>query len=99
MHIDGACHGGQTSFTATIDAERVMVCYCNDCQVLSGGLFRAVAIAVVDTLTINREPKHGPTPPCPGCMTWPKCCARRTRRRFCPNPHVLVRMTPDRVFR
>lgn len=58
MQIDGACHCGQISFTATIDASRVMVCHCNDCQVLSGAPFRAVAIAAVDALTIQGEPKR-----------------------------------------
>ena len=45
MKIDGACHCGAVRFTAEIEPERVMVCHCTDCQVLSGAPFRAVVAA------------------------------------------------------
>ena len=56
MHIDGACHCGAVSFTAQIDPERVMVCHCTDCQILSGAPFRAVAVAPYVSLKVQ-----GPT--------------------------------------
>lgn len=55
MQIDGACHCGRVSFTAQIDPTRVMVCHCNDCQVLSGAPFRAVVVAPYDTLALRGE--------------------------------------------
>ena len=57
MHIDGACHCGAVSFTAQIDPERVMVCHCTDCQVLSGAPFRAVAVASYESLKVQGTTK------------------------------------------
>jgi hypothetical protein len=42
MHIDGGCHCGNISYEADIDAEKVIVCHCTDCQALSGTAFRTV---------------------------------------------------------
>jgi hypothetical protein len=42
MHIDGGCHCGTISYEADIDPEKVIVCHCTDCQVLSGTAFRTV---------------------------------------------------------
>jgi len=53
MLIDGACHCGAVTFTAEIDPDRVMVCHCTDCQVLSGAPFRAVVAAPIETLTVR----------------------------------------------
>lgn len=58
MQIDGACHCGAISFTAEVDASRVMVCHCSDCQVLSGAPFRAVVAAAVETFVLRGTPKH-----------------------------------------
>lgn len=57
MQIDGACHCGQISFSALIDPDRVLICHCTDCQVLSGAPFRAVAVAPMDSFTLNGNPK------------------------------------------
>jgi hypothetical protein len=53
MKIDGRCHCGKVSFTATIDPARVMVCHCADCQVLSGAPFRAVVVAAIDAFHVE----------------------------------------------
>ena len=58
LPIDGACHCGAVSFTAVIDPERVMVCHCADCQVLSGAPFRAVAVAPIDSLKVQGATKQ-----------------------------------------
>jgi hypothetical protein len=58
MHIDGACHCGAVSFTAQIDPARVMVCHCSDCQVLSGAPVRAVAVAPIETLSVQGTTKR-----------------------------------------
>jgi len=57
MQINGACHCGKISFTAEIDPSRVMLCHCNDCQVLSGSPFRAVVAASIGTFQLQGEPK------------------------------------------
>jgi len=57
MQINGACHCGLIEFTAEIDPKRVMVCHCSDCQVLSGGPFRASVAAALDTFVLHGEPK------------------------------------------
>lgn len=53
MDIDGACHCGAVTFTAQVDADRVMVCHCTDCQVLSGAPYRAVVAAPIETLAVK----------------------------------------------
>lgn len=45
MKIDGACHCGNVAFEAEIDADKVIVCHCTDCQTLSGSAFRTIAFA------------------------------------------------------
>ncbi len=57
MQIEGACHCGMIAFTAEIDASRVMVCHCSDCQVLSGAPFRAVVAAPIETFVLRGHPK------------------------------------------
>jgi hypothetical protein len=56
--IDGACHCGQVSFTALIDPSRVMVCHCNDCQVMSGAPMRAVVAAAPEGFTLQGETRR-----------------------------------------
>ena len=58
MHIDGACHCGLISFTAEVDASRVMVCHCSDCQVMSGAPLRAVVAAPIGLFKLRGEPKR-----------------------------------------
>jgi hypothetical protein len=43
MKIDGRCHCGFITYEAEIDLEKVMLCHCTDCQMLSGSAFRTVA--------------------------------------------------------
>ena len=57
MHIDGACHCGQITFTAEIDPARVMACHCSDCQVLSGAPFRVAVSAPIETFVLRGQPK------------------------------------------
>lgn len=44
MKIDGRCHCGHIAYEAEIDAEKVVMCHCTDCQTLSGSAFRTVAM-------------------------------------------------------
>ncbi len=52
MHIDGTCHCGKVSFTAQIDPEKVMICNCMDCQILSGSPFRTIVPAPTESFKL-----------------------------------------------
>ena len=52
MKIDGRCHCGYISYEAEIDPEKVMICHCTDCQILSGSAFRTVALTREDTFKL-----------------------------------------------
>jgi hypothetical protein len=52
MRIDGGCHCGYITYEAEIDPEKVMICHCTDCQVLSGSAFRTVAPTQEDTFKL-----------------------------------------------
>lgn len=43
MKIDGGCHCGHITYEAEADPEKVIVCHCTDCQVISGTAYRTVA--------------------------------------------------------
>ena len=58
MKVDGQCHCGAIKFNAEIDPERVIICHCTDCQVLSGAAFRTVVFTLEDALNFeSTEPK------------------------------------------
>lgn len=42
MKVDGACHCGTIRYEAEVEAEKVAVCHCTDCQTMSGSAFRVV---------------------------------------------------------
>ncbi len=42
MKVDGGCHCGQIRYETVIEADRVIICHCTDCQTLSGSAFRVV---------------------------------------------------------
>ena len=48
MKIDGACHCGKLCYEAEVDPERVIVCHCTDCQIMSGTAYRTVAFTAED---------------------------------------------------
>lgn len=58
MQITGQCHCGAVRFTARVDPARVFVCHCADCQVISGGPFRAVVPVPVDQVELHGTPKQ-----------------------------------------
>ena len=37
MKVDGACYCGEITYEAEVDPEKVGVCYCTDCQTMTGG--------------------------------------------------------------
>jgi hypothetical protein len=50
MKVDGQCHCGQIRYEAEIDADKVNVCHCTDCQTLTGTAYRVSAPAAVANL-------------------------------------------------
>ena len=52
MRIDGACHCGEITYRAEIDANEVEICHCTDCQTLSGSAYRTVAPAMEGTFEL-----------------------------------------------
>src|SRR5450755_1579021 len=58
MQVHGACHCGAISYEATVDAERVTICHCTDCQNLTGSAYRvSVPVRVEDFRLISGVPK------------------------------------------
>src|SRR5664279_1472292 len=76
MHIDGACHCGQISFTAEVDPSRVTLCNCTDCQIQSGSPFRAIVPAPIESFQLRGQPS-----------SYVKVADSGNRRAqmFCPN--------------
>jgi hypothetical protein len=58
MKITGQCHCGNISFIAQADPARVFACHCADCQIISGGPFRAVVPVPVEQVELLGSPKH-----------------------------------------
>ena len=58
MKMTGQCHCGHVTYEAEIDPERVGICYCTDCQQLTGSPFRVTALVARTSLTLtSNEPK------------------------------------------
>jgi hypothetical protein len=57
MKIDGRCHCGAISYEAEIDAGRVIVCHCSDCQTISGGPYRANVPVKMENFRLTGAPK------------------------------------------
>lgn len=58
MKITGQCHCGAIRFTATAQPERVFVCHCADCQIISGAPFRAVLPVPVEQVELQGSPRQ-----------------------------------------
>ncbi len=52
MKVEGRCHCGQITYEATVDPEKVSICHCTDCQMLTGSAYRAT---VPDTLHLAAD--------------------------------------------
>lgn len=59
MNITGHCHCGELVFTAKVLPEKVVICHCTDCQLLSASAFRTVVMSEVDGMNfIKGTPKE-----------------------------------------
>jgi len=52
MKITGGCHCGQITYEADIDEDKIGICHCTDCQVLSGSAFRTVVFTIGDCFNL-----------------------------------------------
>ncbi len=58
MKVNGRCHCGKISYEAVIDPEKVAICHCTDCQMLSGSAYRASVPAPKETFVLRgAQPK------------------------------------------
>jgi len=77
MKVQGGCHGGQVTYEADVDPEKVTLCHCTDCQMLSGSAYRVSVPVARDAFTLlTGDPK-----------VYIKTADSGTRRAhaFCPN--------------
>lgn len=52
MKVNGSCHCGAITYKAEVDPDRVRICNCTDCQVLTGSAFRVSVPAAAQTFRI-----------------------------------------------
>jgi hypothetical protein len=57
MRIDGGCHCGRLTFEADIDAAKVGVCHCTDCQTLTGSAFSSFVQVPKAAFRLRGEPR------------------------------------------
>ena len=86
MHVDGACHCGDITYTAEIDPARVIICHCTDCQVLSSSAFRMVVLAEKGTFRLLRGK--------PTIYVKTADSGRKRAHAFCPNCGTQMYATP-----
>ena len=53
LPVTGRCHCGAVQLRALVDASRVFVCHCVDCQVLTGSAYRVVVPAVAGSCEVS----------------------------------------------
>lgn len=58
MKVEGRCHCGRITYTATVDPENVGICHCTDCQMLTGSAYRvSVPVPRESFSLLTGEPK------------------------------------------
>lgn len=55
MDIDGGCHCGKVTYKAKINPRNVLVCHCDDCQIMSGSSYRTVVPAREENFNLSGE--------------------------------------------
>ena len=59
MKVKGSCHCRKITYEAEVDPEKVNLCNCTDCQVLTGGPYRVGVPAPAATFQLlSGSPKH-----------------------------------------
>jgi hypothetical protein len=58
MLVEGRCHCGEITYEAIVAAEKVTICHCTDCQMLTGSAYRATVPAPSETFSLRTgQPK------------------------------------------
>lgn len=57
MHVDGSCHCGKITYEAEVDAEKVGLCHCTDCQTLTGSAFSLFVPVAKGKFRLRGEPR------------------------------------------
>ena len=87
MKVQGSCHCGEVTYDAEIDPDKVSLCNCTDCQMLTGSAFRVSVPAPAATFRLlTGQPK-----------AYVKTADSGAKRRhsFCPNCGTPVCATAD----
>ena len=87
MQVQGSCHCGNVSYEAEIDPDKVNLCNCTDCQMLTGTAFRVSV----------RAPRSGFRLLKGELTFYVKTADSGTRRRhcFCPTCGTPIYATAD----
>ena len=77
MKVQGKCHCGQVTYDADVDPEKVSLCHCTDCQMLTGSAYRISVPAARETFHLLSGQ----------LKTYVKTAESGTKRAhsFCPN--------------
>lgn len=87
MKVQGSCHCGEVTYEAEVDPDKVNLCNCTDCQMLTGSAFRLSVPAPAATFwLLTGQPK-----------AYVKTADSGAKRRhsFCPNCGSPVCATAD----
>ena len=87
MKVQGSCHCGEITYEAEVDPDKVNLCNCTDCQMLTGSAFRVSVPAPAATFRLlTGQPK-----------VYVKTADSGAKRRhsFCPNCGTPVCATAD----
>lgn len=57
MKVQGGCHCGALRYEAEVDAEKVGICHCTDCQRLTGSAFSLFVPVPAEAFRLVGEPK------------------------------------------
>lgn len=58
MKVEGKCHCGRIAYAAEVDPQRVSMCHCTDCQMLTGSAYRVSVPAPGATFVLRSgQPK------------------------------------------
>jgi hypothetical protein len=58
MKVEGSCHCRRITYQASVDPEKVGICHCTDCQMLTGSVYRvSVPVPRESFSLLTGEPK------------------------------------------
>ena len=58
LKVDGKCYCGEITIDGTVASNMILACHCTDCQIFSGGPFRANAVIPAGSLNITGNVKE-----------------------------------------